>query len=898
LGKPNYRWRVIYANNISDGNYTVAVADIATRTELAAASTLPAVTSLDNGLYLGVRNGRWSAVVAPTGVLPLPSAADNGKYLTVYNGQWRMMTVSLLPAVTTLDNGMIMRVVGGVWTKFQPPPLLPLVGDQDDGKILQVASGQWAAVAPPVDVLPLATLADHGMLLAVQHGTWSKRRIDLASMTVDGLAPRLPGSPGRVLVGDNTWAAMPTGASGQWRIGDVKMTGRAPDYGWLPADGSALAFDDAYKALYMVLGGDETGWGDETPVNVPNRPGCHIRYLPDAQAAAEFGILLDVPGSDDPLHRLHFELEIYREATPAEPVMMIDTRYKVSPVIDFTAPTGAMSSSAPGWFWHDRANDVWRLYDVDGERAEPADRAQVLVDLAEVPAAALQYGRMTPGSFYYRYRQTPYTGGAAGSPGDWRWGRILSTGGMSGESSQLTKLCDVFSCGRAQRWVLPRTAARVFAASSRIMVEEGQGVTVDDACGVTVDEGSARGARVTVIGQGYLQRNINTVNALDVFSIVPQYTATVVRTEGVNFAETATGKANHLGWRKALAFNSATGRADNPNCVLALPNSGNISDHLLVNLENFTLSFLTSSYSGVGDMYEALGMGDYTAATGAYNYLVPPVNSLAPRRITRSGGTALTAIVGDDAWEMPYFRHVFNVNGVDYYLGGEVEGVWDTSGELLIPLPAGTRFRGSKAACIGADGCIYCLPRFTWSNTVNTNSTGMLRFDPHAKAIDFVPVPWNLVALKYDHSGWSKALLLRDGRILFVPLHESNFVIFDPVTDSFVVSTFGVNLPSSDGGGAKWSTAFVMADGSVCGFGTDITSYGSLCFRFNPDTGKAALFTFPRPINAGIRAGTVLPDGSVLLFPFTNQASNTIFLVSAGDMPYTPCTASPVINHP
>ena len=905
LGKAAYRWHVVYAGYLSDGTRTFPVADIATRADInAAGSALPNVTTADDGRYLGVAGGRWAALPAPAGVLPLVSAADNDKYLTVYNGQWRAMAVSLLPAVTLLDNGMILRVVAGAWVKRQPPPLLPVVTSGDDGKILQVQSGAWAATAPPSEVLPLATMADHGRLLAVTNGVWSKITVGLATVDADGLIPRLPGSSGRLLAGDNTWISAPTGSSGQWRIGDLRRTVRSDDYGWLPADGSQLPFDPDKKALYFVLGGDDAGWDNLTSVMLPDAPGHLIRYLPDSQAPAEYGILLDVPGHADPAARLHFEVEIYRDPG-ASAFVELDTMYKAGTEIVFTTAAGTFTSSAPGFFWHDRVNDLWRLYDRDGEQALPGDRAQVLVDLAETPAAAVQQARMAPGSFYYRYRQTAVVS-ASTEIGPWRWGRILSTGGLNGEDTQLTKLCDVFSRNAAQTWTLPRSAARVFAASGRGLVSEGYGISCDDECHAIVDEGSARGSRLTILGQGYLQRNNKPINALDVFSVVPQYTGTDVRTETVSFAEFTRPSSVygnvHPGWSRAFAFNSATGRADNPNCVIALTKEGLGQANLRVNLNDMTMTMISVNLPNLGDHEFGLGMGGYDAVTGGYNYIVPPATTLQPRRITMSGGTALPALTieGSGQWFQPFFIHCFHVNGYDYYIPNNAHGIWDGETQALITFPVvnnhQTVFKGSRAACIGCDGCIYCMPRFVWEEGAGSVSDGILRFDPQTKEIDFIAVPWTLSRPESERHWWHKALPLRDGRILFVPYTDRRFILLDPVKDSILAIT--LSEQEWGDGTVKWPTAFVMADGSVCGFGTSTSDRQALCFRFNPDRDDLTLFGFPKAITGGISAGAALPDGSVMLFPSTEAISDTIFIASVGVMPYSPCTASPVVNPP
>ena len=56
---------------------------------------------------------------------------------------------STLPTVTTDDNGDILTVVSGKWAKADAPTELPVVSGTDAGKVLTVdAEGKWAAILP------------------------------------------------------------------------------------------------------------------------------------------------------------------------------------------------------------------------------------------------------------------------------------------------------------------------------------------------------------------------------------------------------------------------------------------------------------------------------------------------------------------------------------------------------------------------------------------------------------------------------------------------------------------------------------------------------------------------------------------------------------------------------
>ena len=58
--------------------------------------------------------------------------------------------VTSLPTVSSSDNGKVLTVSGGEWTKQALPVELPAVTSSDAGKVLTVnAEGQWVAAALP-----------------------------------------------------------------------------------------------------------------------------------------------------------------------------------------------------------------------------------------------------------------------------------------------------------------------------------------------------------------------------------------------------------------------------------------------------------------------------------------------------------------------------------------------------------------------------------------------------------------------------------------------------------------------------------------------------------------------------------------------------------------------------
>lgn len=58
------------------------------------------------------------------------------------------VTPSSLPEVSSTDNGDILKVVSGEWAKATPSTELPVVSATDNGDVLTVVEGAWAKAAP------------------------------------------------------------------------------------------------------------------------------------------------------------------------------------------------------------------------------------------------------------------------------------------------------------------------------------------------------------------------------------------------------------------------------------------------------------------------------------------------------------------------------------------------------------------------------------------------------------------------------------------------------------------------------------------------------------------------------------------------------------------------------
>lgn len=69
---------------------------------------------------------------------------------------------SSLPSVTTSDNGDVLTVVAGKWEKAEPVEELPEVSASDNGDVLTVVEGAWAKAAAPSGNALLVTFTASG----------------------------------------------------------------------------------------------------------------------------------------------------------------------------------------------------------------------------------------------------------------------------------------------------------------------------------------------------------------------------------------------------------------------------------------------------------------------------------------------------------------------------------------------------------------------------------------------------------------------------------------------------------------------------------------------------------------------------------------------------------------
>lgn len=105
---------------------------------------LPSTTSSDNGKVLGVVDGAWDKITAPSG-LPSVTSSDNGKVLGVSGGAWNK--VSGLPSVGDNDNGKFLSVIDNAWAKKDPLYQVDL-GSDSVGFTYESGSGNYAEGNP------------------------------------------------------------------------------------------------------------------------------------------------------------------------------------------------------------------------------------------------------------------------------------------------------------------------------------------------------------------------------------------------------------------------------------------------------------------------------------------------------------------------------------------------------------------------------------------------------------------------------------------------------------------------------------------------------------------------------------------------------------------------------
>lgn len=884
LGTSLLKWYALFVTRLSDGVVDLAVADLATKDDYDLMSKLPVVSADDEGKFLTVYNGRFELSPAPPGVLPPVSATQNGMYLVSRNGSWIAAYMPVLPVVSVDDNGDIMKVVDGVWRQVDPPISLPPVSVMDNGKILSVYLGRWQAVAPPTDVLPVISEGDHGSILQIENYEWTKWHLGRATMVSDGLVPKLPGISGRVLMGDNTWGAAPSGSSGQWRVGDIRVTKRPVEYGFKDISSGLTitpAADDDMKALYLAVGMTEADWAANTPLVIPAAADSQIRYLPDTQASVDFGIVMEVP-SGAAGTKAHIELELYRNPADIDHVLMVNTYFKMSTSYEFTAGGIPYHTSAPGFFV--RQDDLlWRLFDSGGETIPADGIIHVLFDTGEACLGEGINKIVTPGGYYYRWRAA-YDDGTYT---DWKWNRILTTGGLNREEAQVLKLCDVFACGRVQSWKSPAVAVAMYAVSEAGLEE----TYADENDRVAIGTRLRVGTRIAVVGHGNIKMT-GDADRMDMFATMPQYTAVeMVDSPPVVLPKKGFGTeplSNLMGY-----------------CCLEtgiskfILNKGTVGAfHIEMKHSDLTIT-MEDDNSGRGIINNNYHFFYGKVDGKEYPIMVPDRQAgiYYDNGSTRSCFSKLWKTIPESAgvaeWKYPYFTSGHFINDRSFLMPGEAPGVWDCDTETLIPIPDGTIFKGSPASALGPDGCIYCMPRFTNSEIATTRSTGMMRFDPFTREITFIDVPWELAVIKTDNWGWYNAITLKDGRILFVPYGEDNFVIYDVRYQSLTRTNFGAVVPE----GFKWANAAVCNDGTVIGIGTDIPGRGSLCFRFSPDTTSLDVFTFATPISRSLRALTALPTGSLMGAAFELMANNVqYFKIDAGLPKYVPGTFSPIAN--
>lgn len=76
-------------------------------------SSLPEVTTADNGKFLGVKEGAWDKVNSP---IPSLTSSDNGKFLGIQNSK----IIKARPVPNGTSNGQILRWGSSGWSTAKP----------------------------------------------------------------------------------------------------------------------------------------------------------------------------------------------------------------------------------------------------------------------------------------------------------------------------------------------------------------------------------------------------------------------------------------------------------------------------------------------------------------------------------------------------------------------------------------------------------------------------------------------------------------------------------------------------------------------------------------------------------------------------------------------------------
>lgn len=199
-------------------------------------SGLPPVTSEDNGKVLGVEDGEWGPVEAPSG-LPDVTASDNGEVLTVENGAWTVgdapsefftVTVSnsyfgaitadrtyseinaafsagtpilmVYKATMALTTSAVALMYRTSWVESYVS-VTAFVGDISDTQCVAITA--TGITLRNRSALPTVSASDNGKVLQVVNGAWAASSGVTEKLTVlnDG-SWRVSGEPSSGFIGD------------------------------------------------------------------------------------------------------------------------------------------------------------------------------------------------------------------------------------------------------------------------------------------------------------------------------------------------------------------------------------------------------------------------------------------------------------------------------------------------------------------------------------------------------------------------------------------------------------------------------------------------------------------------------------------------------------------------
>ena len=179
--------------------------------------------------------------------------------------------------------------------------------------------------------------------------------------------------------------------------------------------------------------------------------------------------------------------------------------------------------------------------------------------------------------------------------------------------------------------------------------------------------------------------------------------------------------------------------------------------------------------------------------------------------------------------------------------------------------------------CLGADGNVY---------TAGSSTIGI--FNPNTNTFSSITPGGGFTG------GYSGALSLFDGRIVFAPYSSTNVGVFNPVGQTFT------SYPATTGSSSAYQNGVVLPNGNACFIPVNATNIGI----FNSSTNTFSSINSTGVGSSNYYRGTLLPNGNVIFSPYAatnvgiyNYINNTFSTVASGGPPggnaYQGCSLLP-----